>query len=131
MIILVVNNIWLVCFLPDLSQSSLCQVARDICEENDATKHETSANPVLEGEGVLKIPDWEQEREKLPECENKGGGETGTLWCKDKDGRNAEILEHDIAEQVKNHHRDDSTKEGEGHGFTSHTDLPMMIDIRG
>ena len=127
---LIVYYIWLVCFLPDIGQSSLRQVARNISEENDATEHETSANPVLEGEGILKIPDWEQERQELPECENKGGGETGALWSEDKDSRNAEILEHDITKQVKNHHRDSNAKGRKGHGFTLHTYLPMMIDIR-
>ena len=111
--------------------SALLQVPGNIREEDDATKHETSADPVSHGEGVLEIPNGKQEGEKLPEGENERRGETCALGGEDKDSRNADVLEDDIACEVDDHDGHVYIKEWQRSKFTGYADLPVVVDIWG
>ena len=58
----------------------------NITEENDASKHKCSANPMGYTERVLEIPDGEKKAEKFPETVIDADEESwireGSVWCR-------------------------------------------------
>ena len=76
---------------------------RDVREEQSSSKYQPCPQPMVGGEGVVKVQDREEEAEKLPECDHKGDSETGTLCGQDKDRGYTEVLSEDIANEVEEH----------------------------
>ena len=62
----------------------LLQISRNIREEKDATKDESSSDPVKASEGVLEVPDGEEDTDELPDGEDQGGSEAGALGGQDE-----------------------------------------------
>jgi len=61
------------------------QQAGEVAEEHDAAEDEARAQPVDRGEGVLEVPDGEEQGQELPGGGGGGGGDNGDGY-EGKDG---------------------------------------------
>lgn len=84
---------------------------------------------MINGEGVLKVPDGEQQRHELPERQDQGDGEAGALGGEDEDGRNANVLSDDIKGQVAELDGDGEAEDDHGGGVGQ--DVEMAVDVAG
>ena len=55
------------------------------------------------GEGVVEVPDGEEEGEELSQGDHQGDCQAGALRGEDEDGGDAEILGDDVAKKVEKH----------------------------
>jgi hypothetical protein len=86
---------------------------------------------VGQSEGVLEVPDGEEEREELPESDDKGDSETGTLTGENKDVTDAEVLGDHIANEPEDHVGDGQSEDRDGDWGGVETDGEMSDEIRG
>jgi len=68
------------------------QQAGEVAEEHDAAEDEARAQPVDRGEGVLEVPDGEEQGQELPEGEHECGGEGGALGGQHEHGGDTQVL---------------------------------------
>ena len=81
-------------------------------------------------EGVLEIPDREEDADELPDGENQGGGEAGALRGQDEHGEDADVLETDVGGKMKDHDWCTDLDDGNDDWWTVQANLPMMNNIR-
>ena len=84
---------------------------------------------MINGEGVLEIPDGEDETEELPESDDQRDCEAGTLRGEDKHGGDADILGGHIGQEVEHHDGHTDVEMGDGHGGAGHHEGEMMTDV--
>ena len=70
-------------------------------KERRATENKYSAHPVLDGEWILEVKDWEEETDKLPESHNQRDNERGTFRREDEDASDAHVLCDTVAQDVQ------------------------------
>ena len=81
------------------------------------------------GEGVLEIPDGEENTDELPDGEDKRGGETGALGGQDEHAEDADVLEEDIGGEMEDHDGDSDTDQRDGDGCAGDTDTPVVTNV--
>ena len=63
------------------------------CEQSSTSEHHPCAKPVMQGEGIPEVEDWEEEADKLPESDYQCDHQGWTLCCQDEHSTNANIPE--------------------------------------
>ena len=104
-------------------------VAEDVREEKDASKHEASPGPVEGGEAVVEVPDGEQEADELPGGEDEAGGEAGALAGQHEHGEDADVLQGDVGGQVQHHHGHLQLHDGNVERAAGHADPPVLHNV--
>ena len=84
---------------------------------------------MIQSEGVLEIPNWEDETEKLSEGDHKSDSEAGALGGEDKHGGDADVLRGDVGEEVEEHDGDGQVDHGEADGGRGDGQGQVVADV--
>ena len=98
----------------------------NIREQESSPEDQSRPQPVVWSEGVIEVHDGEEETEELPERDDQGDGEAGTLCGQHKHRGDADVLSDDVAKEVEEHDGELDLKERDGDRLTREENVPVM-----